>query len=63
MSCAVAAFELALKLDDRNWEVHYDLALALMTKGDRARAERELQTAIEQKPYICKRPFRAGKSS
>jgi len=60
VSCAVAAFELALKLDNRNWEVHYDLALALMTKGDRARAERELQTAIEQKPYSVSAHFALG---
>jgi tetratricopeptide (TPR) repeat protein len=60
VSCAIAAFEGALKLDDRNWEVHYDLALALITKGDRARAERELQTAIQQKPYSVSAHFALG---
>lgn len=60
VSCAIASFEVALKLDDRNWEVHYDLALALITKGDRARAERELQTAIQQKPYSVSAHFALG---
>jgi Tfp pilus assembly protein PilF len=60
VSCAIAAFEGALKLDDRNWEVHYDLALALMTKGDRARAERELETAIQQKPYSVSAHYALG---
>ena len=60
VSCAIAAFEVALKLDERNWEVHYDLALALITKGDKARAERELQTAIQQKPYSVSAHFALG---
>lgn len=60
VSCAIAAFEGALKLDSRNWEIHYDLALALITKGDRARAERELQTAIQQKPYSVSAHFALG---
>jgi tetratricopeptide (TPR) repeat protein len=60
VSCAIAAFEGALKLDSRNWEIHYDLALALITKGDRVRAERELQTAIQQKPYSVSAHFALG---
>src|SRR3982074_2887667 len=46
VSCAVTAFEAALKLEDPNWEAHYNLALALLRKGGRARAERELQAAL-----------------
>src|ERR1700686_3707937 len=49
VSCAIAAFEAALKLEDQNWEVHYNLALALLREGDRGRAVRELQTAIQEK--------------
>jgi tetratricopeptide (TPR) repeat protein len=48
--CAVAAFENALKLEDENWEVHYNFALALLREGQRAKALKELQTAIQQKP-------------
>src|SRR3984885_15593836 len=50
VSCGIAAFEAALKLGDQNWEAHYNLALALLRKGERARAMHELQTAIQQKP-------------
>jgi tetratricopeptide (TPR) repeat protein len=50
VSCAIAVFETALKLEQQNWEIHYNLALALLRKGDRARAVRELQIAIQQKP-------------
>jgi tetratricopeptide (TPR) repeat protein len=50
VSCAIPSFEAALKLQDQNWEVHYNLALALLRKGDRALATRQLQTAILQKP-------------
>lgn len=50
VSCAIAVFETALKLEPQNWEIHYNLALALLSKGDRARAVRELQIAIQQKP-------------
>src|SRR5215469_3386098 len=50
VSCAIPAFESALGLDPDNWESHYDLALALITKGEAARAARELRSAIQQKP-------------
>src|SRR6266436_3613985 len=43
VSCAISAFEAALKLENQNWEAHYILAVALLGKGDRARATRELQ--------------------
>jgi tetratricopeptide (TPR) repeat protein len=50
VSCAISAFEASLQAQDQNWEAHYNLAIALLRRGDRARAKRELQTAIEQKP-------------
>jgi tetratricopeptide (TPR) repeat protein len=60
ISCAVPAFEAALKLENQNWEAHYNLALALLRKGDRARAARELQTAIQQKPDSVSSHFALG---
>src|SRR5258708_9961515 len=60
VSCGVAAFEAALKLEDQNWEAHYNLALALLRKGDRVRATRELQTAMQQKPESVSSHFALG---
>jgi tetratricopeptide (TPR) repeat protein len=59
-SCAIAAFEAALKLQDQNWEAHYNLAVAFLGKGERARAIRELQTAIQQKPDSVSSHFALG---
>ena len=33
-ACAIPAFEAAVKLDPTSWEGHYNLALALLEKGD-----------------------------
>jgi len=60
VACAIDCFEAALKLDKENWEAHYNLGLALITKGDRVGAERELQTAIEQKPDSVSSHFALG---
>src|ERR1700674_4187230 len=60
VSCGLAAFEASLKLEDQNWEAHYNLSLALLRKGDRARARRELQTAIQQKPDSVSSHFALG---
>jgi len=60
VSCGVAAFEVALNLGDQNWEAHYNLALALLRKGDRARAVHELQTATQQKPDSVSSHFALG---
>ncbi|MGC2194138.1 MAG: tetratricopeptide repeat protein [Terriglobales bacterium] len=60
VSCAIAAFEASLKLENQNWEGHYNLAIALLSKGDRARATRELQTAIQQKPDSVSSQFALG---
>lgn len=49
-TCAIAAFEASLNMEEPNWEGHYNLAIALLRKGERARAQQELQTAIKQKP-------------
>src|SRR5580704_2892603 len=60
VSCGVAAFEAALQLGDQNWEAHYNLALALLRRGDRARAVHELQTATQQKPDSVSSHFALG---
>ena len=50
VNCAIPAFQISLRLDARNWEAHYNLALALLSSGDRARAAAELRAAIREKP-------------
>ncbi len=60
VSCGIAAFEAALRLEEQNWEPHYNLAVALLRRGDRARATHELQTAIQQKPDSVSSHFALG---
>src|ERR1700757_3380381 len=60
LSCAIPAFEASFQLDGQNWEAHYNLALALLRKGDRPRATRELRTAIQQKPDSVSSRFALG---
>ena len=50
VSCAISAFEASIRVQDPNWEAHYNLGIALVRQGDQARAKRELRTAIQQKP-------------
>src|ERR1022692_2473031 len=50
ISCAISAFESAVKLEPASFEPHYNLGLALRDKGDRSRAIRELGTALHIKP-------------
>src|ERR1700736_5827917 len=51
--CAFQAFESALRLEPNSWEAHYNLALALLQSGDRARAVGELRTAARVRPQIA----------
>jgi len=60
VGCAIPAFEASLKLQEQNWEAHYNLALALLKRGDRERAIRGLQTAIQQKPDSVSSHFALG---
>src|SRR6266403_4561313 len=60
VACAISAFEAALRLDGKNWQSHYNLGLALLTKGDRARAAAEFQAAIRQKPDSVASHFALG---
>ena len=56
-SCAISAFEASLRVQDPNWEAHYNLGIALVRKGDRTRAKQELRTAIQQKPESVSSQF------
>src|ERR1700688_1613026 len=38
VSCAIGSFEMALHLENDNWEAHYNLALALLRNRERALA-------------------------
>jgi len=49
-SCAISAFESALRLDPTSWQSHYDLGIALLTSGNPQRSVHELQTASVLKP-------------
>ena len=60
VSCAIPAFEASLKLENQNWEAHYNLAVALLRTGDQNRAVRQLQTAIQQKPDSVTSHFALG---
>jgi tetratricopeptide (TPR) repeat protein len=60
VSCAIPSFEASVKLEKQNWEAHHNFALALLQKGDPSRAERELQTAIQQKPDSVSSHFALG---
>ncbi|MBI1788538.1 MAG: tetratricopeptide repeat protein, partial [Acidobacteria bacterium] len=50
IACAISAFETAIRLDARSAESHFNLALALIQKGDRNRAQTELRLAIKLQP-------------
>jgi tetratricopeptide (TPR) repeat protein len=50
LECAIPAFEQALGLDDNDWRARYNLALALIAKGEGAKAADHLHILIRQKP-------------
>jgi len=49
-SCAIPAFESAVRLDQKSSESHYNLGIALLASGNPQRAVQELQTASGLKP-------------
>jgi tetratricopeptide (TPR) repeat protein len=49
-ACAISSFEIALHFDPKNYEARYNLAIALMKRGDRAHAAEELHTVIAETP-------------
>src|SRR5580693_7304575 len=60
VNCAIPAFQVSLRLDTKNWEAHYNLALALLSSGDPARAAAELRAAISEKPDSATSHFALG---
>ena len=54
LSCAIHAFESAVRLEPNSWEGHYDLGIALLNSHDLKRAARELKTASDLKPNTPK---------
>ena len=50
LNCAVPAFENALRLDEQDWRARYNLALALIQKGEAKKAADHLRILIQQKP-------------
>ena len=60
VACAIPSFEASLKLDNQNWEAHYNLAIALLRRGDRVRAIHSLEAAIQQKPDAVSAHFALG---
>jgi tetratricopeptide (TPR) repeat protein len=49
-SCAVESFQSALRLDPASWQSRYNLAIALVQKGDLGGAEAQLRKAVHQDP-------------
>ena len=60
VKCAIPSFQLSLQMDNKNWEAHYNLALALLTVRDPARATAELRAAIAEKPDSASSHFALG---
>ena len=60
VNCAIPAFQISLRLDAKNWEAHYNLALALLTSGDPTHATTELRAAIREKPDSATSHFALG---
>jgi tetratricopeptide (TPR) repeat protein len=51
LTCAVPAFEEALRLDHSDWRARYNLALALIAEGNQSEAADHLHILIQQKPH------------
>jgi len=50
LNCAIPAFEEALRLDEQDWRARYNLALALIKKGEEKKAADHFHILIQQKP-------------
>src|SRR2546423_5614103 len=50
LTCAILAFESAVRLDPNSWEARFNLSLALLQSEQPARATRELRIAISKRP-------------
>jgi tetratricopeptide (TPR) repeat protein len=53
LSCAIAAFESAIRLDPNSADSHFNLALALREKRELKRAIKELQAAVRLQPDLA----------
>jgi tetratricopeptide (TPR) repeat protein len=60
VTCAIPSFQLSLRLDAKNWEAHYNLALAYLHTGEPVRAATELRAAIREKPDSATSHFALG---
>jgi tetratricopeptide (TPR) repeat protein len=60
VKCAIPAFQQSVQMDRQNWEAHYNLALALLTDHDPARAAIEFRAAIAAKPDSASSHFALG---
>ena len=49
-NCAIPAFERAVHLDHSDWRARYNLALALIAKGQDGKAFDQLHIVVQQKP-------------
>ncbi|HMH01852.1 MAG TPA: tetratricopeptide repeat protein, partial [Terriglobales bacterium] len=52
-TCALSAFESALRLEPNSWEAHYNFGLALLENGKSERAINELRAAVGLKPQMA----------
>src|ERR1700690_1983105 len=50
ISCAISAFESAVRLDPNSWEAHFNLSLALRKNKHPRRAATELRIATRLQP-------------
>ena len=50
LECAIPAFRESLRLNSKAWDARYNLAQALIGKGEKAEATSELHALIEQRP-------------
>ena len=53
LSCAIAAFESAVRLDPKSADSHFNLGLALREKRDLKRAAQELKIALRLEPRMA----------
>ena len=58
ISCAISAFESAVRLDPNSWEAHFNLSLALLQSNQAKRAATELRIANPLATRKSSQPYR-----